>query len=65
MPEYRNSDMLVAITEYVHNSQHREVLRLRFCEGHTYEQISGIVCYSPQHIKRICKQYKALLVSRL
>ena len=31
--EYRNSDMKIAIDEYVHNTRYREILRLRYCEG--------------------------------
>ena len=62
---YKNSDMLAAITEYVHNPRYREVLRLRFCEEYTYEEISGEVGFSPQHVKTICSRYKQLLISLL
>ncbi len=50
--EYRNTDMLNAINEYIRNPRYRELLRLRFCEGATYEQIAEAVNYSPQHVKR-------------
>ncbi len=63
MPVYRNSDMLVAINEYVHNPKYREILRLRYCDGCTYEQIAEAVCYSPQHVKRVCRSHKELLLS--
>lgn len=62
---YKNSDMLLAIGEYVHNAQYREVLRLRLCEGYTYEQIGELCRFSPQHVKRICKTYSELLMSCL
>ena len=65
MPIYKNSDMCRAIDEYVHNPKYKEVLRLRYCEGFTYEQIAEIVNFSPQHVKYICKSYKELLISRL
>ena len=65
MPEYRNSDMRRCIDEYVRNSRYKEVLRLRFCEGRTYEEISGIASYSPQHVKHICKTYRDMLISHL
>lgn len=65
MPIYKNSDMCRAIDEYVHNPRYREILRLRFCEGFTYEEIAGVVGFSPQHVKYICREYKELLVSRL
>ena len=60
---YRNSDMRQAIDEYVHNPRYREVLKLRFCEGFTYEQIAEAVHFSPQHVRYLCKYYKALLIS--
>ena len=56
MPVYKNSDMRAAIEEYVHNRRHRELLRLRFCEGCTYEEISEIVSFSPEHVRYVCKQ---------
>jgi RNA polymerase sigma factor (sigma-70 family) len=64
MPEYKNSDMLTAINEYVHNSRYRDLLRLKYCDGHTYEEIAEIVNFSPQHVKRICREYRAVLMSR-
>lgn len=63
--EYRNSDMAQAIAEYCHEAKYRELLRLRFCEGLTYEEISEAVNYSPQHVRSICKSYKHRLISRL
>lgn len=65
MPEYSNTAMLAAIAEYVHNARYREVLRLRFCEGLTHEEIAGVVGYSTQHVKHICKAYKSLLINRI
>ena len=65
MTDYRNTDMCNAIEEYVRNSRYKEVLRLRYCSGYTYEQISLAVAYSPQHVKHICKTYKDLLFSHL
>ena len=62
---YKNSDMLRAIDEYVHNPRYREVLRLRFCESCTYDQIAEAVNFSPQHVKHICRSHKDLLISRL
>lgn len=65
MPEYSNSAMCAVIAEYVHNARYREVLRLRYCEGHTYEEIAEIAGYTPQHIKHVCRTYKAVLISHL
>ena len=65
MPIYKNSDMLTAISEYVHNPRYREVLRMRYCDGFTYEEIAEAVGFSPQHVKYICSSYKPLLISQL
>ena len=63
--DYRNSDMCNTINEYVRNQRYKDLLRLRYCEGRTYEEIGEIVCYSPQHVKRICKNYHDTLMSHL
>ena len=65
MPEYKNSDMLVIINEYIHHPRYREILRLRFCDGFTYEEIAGEVNFSPQHVKAICAKFKPVLTSHL
>lgn len=65
MPIYKNSDMCAAIDEYIHNQKYRQVLRLRFCDSLTYEEIAESVNFSPQHVKYICSSYKAMLMSRL
>ena len=65
MPIYSNTAMQNAIAEYVHNAQYRKILLLRYCEGHTYEKIAEICNYSTQHVKHICKTYKAVLISHL
>lgn len=65
MPIYKNSDMMRTIDEYVHNPRYRHVLRLRFCDGCTYEEIAEAVGFSPQHVKFLCRSYKDLLISCL
>ena len=65
MLDYKNSDMAQAINEFCHVAKYRELLFLKFCEGHSYEEIGAIVGYSPQHVKTICRSYKELLMSRL
>ena len=65
MPNYKNSAMMAAIEEYVHNPQYRELLRLRYCDGLTYEEISEAVNYSPQHVKHVCRTYKETLMNRI
>lgn len=65
MPNYSRFNMCKAIDEYVINPRYREVLRLKYCEGFTYEQVAEAVNYSPQHVKYICKSYKDYLISHL
>ena len=65
MPGYRRSDMCNAIDEYVINPTYRKMLKLRYCEGLTYEQIAGLTNYSTQHVKYICKKYKDDLMNCL
>lgn len=65
MPIYKNTDMCNAIAEYCHDKKYREVLRLRYCDGHTYEEIAEMTNFSPQHVKHICKTYKQTLISHL
>ena len=65
MKYYKNSDMIHAINEWVHNPRYREVLRLKLCEDFTYEEIAGAVGFSPQHVKFICRSYREHLLSQV
>lgn len=65
MPDYKNSDMVHVINEYVHNYRYRDVLRLRYCDYLTYEEIAERVNFTTQHVKHICRTYKPLLISHL
>ena len=65
MPAYDRFEMCKTISAYVINAKHREVLRLRYCEGYTYEAAGDAVGYSTQHVKHICKAYRDLLLSHL
>lgn len=65
MTNYKRSDMCAAIEDYVVNARYRKVLHLRFCEGHTYEEIGEICNFSTQHVKHICKTYREMLMSHL
>lgn len=58
---YTNSQIKAAIDEHVHVAWQREALKLRYCEGLTYEQIGERTGYSTQYIKEIMKKHKPLL----
>lgn len=62
---YSRYDMRNAIEEFIINPRYRDVLRLRYCEGMTHEQVAEATHYSTQHVKSICKTYKNYLMSRL
>ena len=65
MFSYNRNDMSNAINAYVVNPRYREILRLRYCEGFTMDQVAEATNYSTQHVKHICKAYKDLLISLL
>ena len=49
------------VEQYVHNAKHREILRLRFIDGTTYEEIAEKVRMSDRQIKNIVYKYKDAL----
>lgn len=53
MTDYRNSDMITVIDEYVHNVRDRDILKRRFIDGQTYEEIAFSVDMSVRQIKNI------------
>ena len=65
MPKYNRFELSKLIDTYVVNPRYREVLRLKLCEGLTYEQVAEAASYSPQHVKSIVKEYKGFLISLL
>ena len=51
--EYSNSRILELITEWIHDSTHRKILRDRLVRGLTYEQIGELHHLSVSQVKRI------------
>ena len=62
---YSNSRMTAVIDDMIHVTWQREALKLRYCDGLTYEQIAEKMGYSTQHIKAIVKRHKNTLFSNL
>lgn len=58
--EYSNSHMNYLIDEYIHNELYRKILKSRFIDGLTYEQIAEKYDRSVKNIKDIIKnnEYK-------
>jgi Mor family transcriptional regulator len=59
---YRNSDMADAIDEYVHNQEHRKILKSRFIDGLTYDELSNKYNTSVRQLKRIIYKYDKILI---
>lgn len=53
MTEYTNSQIDFYISEYIHSKRDRDILRLRYIDGLTYEQISERVDMSVRQVKNI------------
>ena len=53
MREYTNSQVDYLISEYIHSKRDREILKLRFIDGLTYEQISEQIDMSVRQVKNI------------
>ena len=60
---YRNSDIKNVIEEYIHNGRDREILRLRYVDGQTYETIAENVDMSPRQIQNIINRHKETIIS--
>lgn len=56
--DYSNSEVEKAINEYVHNSTYRLVLKDRYINGLTYEELGEKYGYSVTHIKTIVYRHE-------
>lgn len=65
MPRYDRFEMGRAIEKFIINPRYRLLLRLKLCEGMTYEEVAEAVSYSTQHVKHIVKTYREFLISQL
>ena len=53
MKEYTNSQISAVIDEYIHNAQHRRILKERYIDHTTYERIAEIEQIDVSTVKRI------------
>lgn len=63
--EYKNSDMFRAIDEYVHVSVDRKILKDRYLNGLTVEQLAEKYYTSTSSIKRTVDKYQGTLTAAL
>lgn len=62
---YTNSRMRDVIDEHIHSAWQRDALKLKYCDGLTYEQIAEKTGYSVQYIKEIFKKHKQTIFDLL
>lgn len=53
------------IDEWCHKAKYREILKLRFLDGLTYEAIAEAVDMSDRQIKRIVYKYGDMVLSHI
>lgn len=53
MREYKNSDVLYAIDEYIHSQRDRDLLKSRLIDGLTFDELSAKYHLSSRRIKTI------------
>ena len=62
MKEYKNSDVLSLINEYIHSERDRDILIDRLINGLTFSELSDKFYLSDRQIKRIVKKADIVLV---
>lgn len=65
MKDYTNSQMCKLIDEHIHNLKYRNILRLRYIDGLTYEKIAEEVDMSTQQVKTIIYRAQEKLLKYL
>ena len=63
--EYTNSQMSALIDEHIHNIRNRAMLKMRFLDGMTYEQIANELDISTQQVKTVIYKAQAKLIKFL
>lgn len=60
--DYPNSEIRALIDEYVHSKRDRAILKDRFINGYTHQELSDKYYLSERQIKRIVKKADAILL---
>ena len=61
MKEYKNSEIIMIIDEYIHSQRDREILKDRYVNGLTFLELSEKYYLSDRQIKRIAKSFAGFL----
>ena len=59
---YKNSDFIAWVNEYVHSERDREILIERFVNGLTFSELSDKFYLSERQVKRIIKKADIFLL---
>ncbi len=59
---YRNSQIALAIEEYIHSKRDREILRRKWIDGDSFKTLSDDYGLSETTIKRIVKKGRDILL---
>jgi len=63
--EYRNSQILNAIAEYIHSERDRKILRRRLIDGITFERLAEEQEMSVRQIKNIVYKNEEILFRKM
>lgn len=56
-----NSEIERRISEHIHSQRYRTIMRLRFIDGLTYDQISEVVEMSPRYLRSLVRRLTDIL----
>lgn len=63
--EYTNSQIAAVIDEYIHKDICRKILKRKFIDGKTYENIAEEFDLSTRHVQRIIYKYEMTVFKHL
>ena len=63
--EYKNSDVIAVIDEYVHSERDRAILKRRFCDGICFEPLAEEFDLSVRQIQNIIYKYQFRIFKHL
>ena len=65
MKEYTNSQIAYVIDEYIHKKIHRDLLKRRYIDGLTFEELAEEFDLSVRHTKSIVYKYDNTIFSHI
>ena len=65
MKEYKNSEIINLINEYIHNERNRNILKRRLCDGCCFEPLAEEFGLSVRQVKTIVYKEQEKLFKHL